>query len=133
MLSRMHTDAWHLPVRLVRALLRRAGIFLAVIALTGVVVTHAEGWRRVHGIVRDRSGRPLEGSVVQIEDEVTLDVRSYIVKDDGKYHFARLRPDIEYMLRARYRNVWGEKKTLSVFDSRSDAEVKLTVDFKKEE
>jgi len=133
MLSRMHTDAWHLPVRPVRALLRRAGIFLAVIALTGVVVTHAEEWRSVHGIVRDRSGRPLGGSVVQLEDELTLDVRSYIVKNDGKYHFMRLRPDIEYTLRARYRKGWGKTKTLSVFDSRSDAEVMLTVDVKKEE
>ncbi len=36
-------------------------------------------------------------------------------------------------IRARYRNVRGAKKTLSVFDSRSDAEDTLTIDVKKEE
>ena len=108
-------------------------LVLAVIALTGVLVTHAEEWRSVHGIVRDRTGKPLGGSVVQIEDELTLDVRSYIVKNDGRHHFMRLRPDIEYTLRARYRNEWGKTRTLAVFDSRSDAEVMLTVDVKKEE
>jgi len=84
-------------------------------------------------MVRDRDGQPLAGSVVQIEDELTLNVRSYIVQSDGKYHFMLLRPDIEYTLRARYRNVWGAKKTLSIFNSRKDAEVPLTVDVKKEE
>ena len=65
---------------------------------------------------------------------LTLNVRSYIVKNDGNYHFMRLSPDIEYTLKARYRNVWGgAKKTLSVFDSRKNAEVTLTVDVEKEE
>jgi hypothetical protein len=115
------------------ARLRRAGILLAVIALSGMFVIRADGWRSVHGIVRDRSGRPLGRSVVQIENMLTLNVRSYIVKNDGNYHFMRLSPDIEYTLKARYRNVWGAKKTLSVFDSRKNAEVMLTVDVEKEE
>ena len=115
------------------ARLRRAGVLLAAIALTGVFVARAEAWRSVQGIVRDRSGQLLGGSVVQIENMLTLDVRSYIVKSDGKYHFMRLRPDIDYTLRARYRNVWGVKKKLSAFDSRKNAEVALTVDVVKEE
>jgi hypothetical protein len=35
--------------------------------------------------------------------------------------------------RARYRNIWGAKKTLSIFNSRKDAEVTLTLDVAKEE
>ena len=111
----------------------RAGILFAVIAFTGMFVLRADGWRSVHGIVRDRSGQPLGGSVVQIENMVTLNVRSYIVKSDGNYQFMRLSTNIEYTLRARYRNVWGAKKTLSVFDSRKNPEVTLTVDVAKEE
>jgi hypothetical protein len=117
----------------VRCVLRRAAILLALIAFTGVFVIRADGWRSVHGIVLDRSGQPLGGSVVEIEDERTLSVRSYIVESDGKYHFALLSPDSDYALRARYRNVWGAKKTLSVFDSRGNAEITLKVDVKKEE
>ena len=59
-------------------------------------------------------------------------VTGSIVKKDGNYHFVGLRPDIEYALRARYRNVWGEKETLSMFDSRKNAEVMLSVDEKEE-
>ena len=70
---------------------------------------------------------------MQIENMVTLDVRSYVVKSDGNYHFMQLSPNIEYILRARYRNIWGAKKTLSIFNSRKDAEVTLTVDVAKEE
>jgi hypothetical protein len=110
-----------------------AWIAIAAIAFTGCSVVSAEEWRSVHGFVVDRDGQPLTGSVVQIEDQLTLTVRSYVVQSDGEYHFGLLRPDIEYTLRARYRNVWGAKKKLSIFDSRKNAEVKLTVDVKKEE
>ena len=111
----------------------KAWIVIAAIVFTGCLVVSAEEWRSVHGIVRDRYGQSLVGSVVQIEDQLTLNVRSYVVQSDGEYHFGLLRPDVEYTLRARYRNVWGAKKTLSIFDARKDAEVTLTVDVKKEE
>jgi len=91
-----------------RAYREHAGFSLSADLNRGFMI-RAEGWRSVHGIVRDRSGQPLGGSVVEIEDQVTLIVRSYIVQKDGKYHFMRLSPDIDYTLRARYRNVWSEK------------------------
>jgi hypothetical protein len=115
------------------ARLRRVAILFAVIAFTGIFLLGADRWRSVHGTVRDRSGQPLGGAVVQIENMVTLNVRSYVVKSDGNYHFMQLSPNIEYTLRARYRNIWGAKKTLSILNSRKDAEVTLTVDVAKEE
>jgi hypothetical protein len=101
--------------------------------VAGMMMVRADGWRGVHGIVRDRSGLPLGGVIVQIEDETTLDFRSYVVQKDGKYRFRGLYSNVEYTLRARYRNVWGPKKTLSKFDSRKNPDVPLSVDVKKEE
>jgi hypothetical protein len=106
---------------------------LTMIALTSVFAARGEGLRNVHGIVRDHVGRPLGGSVVEIEDTLTLTVRSFIVGKDGKYYFTRLNPDVEYSLKVRYRNVWGPKKSLSAFDSRKDAEVDFSVNVSREE
>ena len=81
--------------------------------------------RSVRGIVTDREGAPLPSSVVQIEDTVTLNIRSFITGNDGAYYFMDLTPDRDYMIRARHRNVWGRAKTLSQFDSRKEATVSL--------
>ena len=57
--------------------------------------------RSVSGIVTDREGDPLPSSVVQIEDTVTLNIRSFITRNDGAYYFMDLSPDRDYMIRAR--------------------------------
>jgi len=123
----MVPDAWHFISRHLPVLL------LTVIALTSVFATRGQGFRNVHGIVRDQVGRPLGGSVVEIEDTLTLIVRSFIVGTDGKYYFTRLNPDVEYSLKARFHNVWGPKRSLSSFDSRKNAEVDLSVNVSREE
>jgi protocatechuate 3,4-dioxygenase beta subunit len=52
--------------------------------------------RSLSGVVTDNRGNGLRGAVVQVEDSVTLSVRSYITGDDGRYHFTRLYADIDY-------------------------------------
>jgi hypothetical protein len=83
--------------------------------------------------VVDREGLPLPAAVVQIEDLTSLQVRSFITREDGAYYFCDLDPDRDYKLRARYRRVWGPSKTLSRFDSRKEATLNLKIDVKKEE
>lgn len=89
--------------------------------------------RSVHGLVLDRRGARLRGAVVQLENTATKEIRSYIVQADGKYHFNDLSQDIDYILRARYRNAWGPEKRLSKFKSERDVDLNLTVDTVKEE
>ena len=48
-------------------------------------------WRLVSGVVRDASGNVLPASVVQLENELDLSIRSYITGADGRYHFSELR------------------------------------------
>ena len=45
-------------------------------------------WRFVTGLVTDKRGNELAHAAVQLEDEITLSVRSYITADDGRYHFS---------------------------------------------
>ena len=87
----------------------------------------------VKGIVVDREGQPLPRAVVQIEDLRSLQIRSFVTRDDGSYFFSDLSCDIDYKLSARYRRVWGSAKTLSAYDSRKVAVINLKVDVKKEE
>lgn len=83
--------------------------------------------RTVTGVVTDKRGNVLPGAVVQLEDSVTLSIRSYITGKDGRYHFSELNDDIDYTLKARYRKYWSETKTLSRFNSSTHPEVNLVI------
>lgn len=83
--------------------------------------------RSVHGRVVDKQGNVLPGSVVQIENERTLAVASFIVQKDGRYYFHELSTELDFTLKAHYRKKWSKSKLLSRFSSDSDAEVDLTI------
>ena len=48
---------------------------------------------------------------------VDLDVGLTLPGETGLYHFNGLNDDIDYTLRAHYRDYWSERKTLSKFNS----------------
>jgi hypothetical protein len=83
--------------------------------------------RSVSGIVTDKRGNTLPGAAVQLENTETLEVRSYLTTKDGLYHFSGLRDDIDYTLKAKYRNYWSKPKTLSKFNSSKQAKVDLII------
>jgi hypothetical protein len=58
----------------------------------------------------------------------TLQIRSFITKNDGQYHFSGLKTDNDYQVKARYNNMSAGPKTISVFDDRSV----VTIDLKLE-
>jgi hypothetical protein len=77
----------------------------------------------------DQHARPLDHAVVQIQNDYTLSIRSYITAADGKYHFAGLSPNLDYELTADYDGLRSRARTLSDFDSRADSKVNLTIRF----
>ena len=83
--------------------------------------------RTVTGTVTDKRGNALPGAVVQAENTVTLAVRSYITDKDGHYHFAQLSDEVDFTLRAHYRNYWSAPKTLSKFDASRHPEINLVI------
>lgn len=83
--------------------------------------------RPVIGVVTDKRGNTLPGAAVQLENTFDLTVRSYITGKDGRYHFTGLNDDVDYILRAKYRNYWSEHKTLSKFNSSPHPEVNLVI------
>ena len=83
--------------------------------------------RSVQGVVTDKADAPLEGAVVQLKDTKSLQIRSFITKQNGTYHFHSLNPDIDYELRAEHKGSSSGAKTLSSFDSRKSAVINLKV------
>jgi hypothetical protein len=61
---------------------------------------------------------PVNGAVVQLKNTKTLQVRSFITKEDGTYHFYDLSLDIDFELKADYQGESSNTKKLSSFDSR---------------
>jgi hypothetical protein len=81
--------------------------------------------RSVSGTVADDSGTLVVGAVVQLKDTKTLQVRSFITRDDGMYRFHGLNRDIDYEIEAKYQGRSSDTRTLSAFDSRQQAVINL--------
>lgn len=83
--------------------------------------------RSLVGTVSDAAGNALPGTVVQCENTVSLDVRSYITREDGGYIFHQLSPDVDFVLRAHYKRWWSKPVTLSKFNEKRQARIDLTI------
>lgn len=102
---------------------------LIVLALAGVVFGAKKAKepqeRSVSGVVADASGNPVPGAVVQLKNTKTLEIRSFIAKEMGDYVFQGLSTDVDYELKAESNGKTSATKTLSAFDTRTDAKLNL--------
>ena len=110
-------------------------VLLAVLLLSAPATfaqkKKAENTRSVQGTVTVANDSPVDGAVVQLKNTKTLQIRSFITKDDGTYHFYDLSPDIDYKLKADYQGASSNTKTLSSFDSRKQTNLNLKLNPKK--
>lgn len=91
--------------------------------------------RVIEGAVLDSAGVPVPNAVVLLRDTKTLQIRSYIAQQDGKYHFYGLSTDVNYQIRAHNGEMMSPWKLVSVFNSRLhvkiDLKLKKKIDTKK--
>ena len=86
--------------------------------------------RTLTGFVSNQQGSPLSDSVVYLTNSRTMNVKTYIVGQDGMYRFPALSPNIDYQVYAQYKNRKSDTKTLSSFDSRPNAVINLKIEVK---
>lgn len=86
--------------------------------------------RSVEGQVTSPDDVALSGAVVQLKNTKTLQIRSFITKEDGSYYFNGLSADVDYELRAESKGLSSSTKTLSSFDSRKTATINLKLNKK---
>jgi Carboxypeptidase regulatory-like domain len=89
--------------------------------------------RTVEGTVSDPDGKFIDGAVVQLKDMRTLQVRSFYTIKNGGYHFSGLKVDIDYELRAEYKDLSCAWKRLSIFDTRKIPVMNLKLEKTKPE
>jgi hypothetical protein len=87
--------------------------------------------RSVLGTVTAADDSAVSGAVVQLKNTKTLQIRSFITKEDGTYYFHGLSPDVDYELRAEHDGASSGSRTLSSFDSRKEATINLKLNPKK--
>ena len=88
----------------------------------------AQEARAVRGTVTDERGQALVGAIVQLRDNATLQIRSYITQSDGEYHFEQLSTDVTYKVQAIYKGTYGRSRAVSKFSSRALVTIHLVID-----
>ena len=81
--------------------------------------------RGVKGLVLSPDGRAVKQAVVYLKNTKTLQIHSFITKDDGSYYFNELSPDIDYELTGESDGLKSPTKTLSSFDDRKQVVMDL--------
>ena len=99
--------------------------FLTFLFLWPVLAVGQKGTRDLSGTVTDHQHEPLKGAVVEVENDVTLGVISYITNRDGKYTFKRLVGDTDYRVWVTFHGRKSKVRQLSQFDTNRPK----TVDF----
>jgi hypothetical protein len=84
-------------------------------------------FRNLTVTVQDRHHEPLKGAIVEIENEDTKSVISYITDRSGRYSFKRLEGEDDYRIWFTYRGQRSKVRILSQFDDHHDATINLVV------
>jgi hypothetical protein len=116
-------------------LMKRAVILVTWLLLLSLASLHAQkkgesATRSVQGVVTSADDAPVANAVVQLENTKTQQIRSYITKEDGVYHFYELSPEIDYKVKADFQGATSGAKTLTSFDSRKLAVINLKLNKK---
>jgi hypothetical protein len=89
-----------------------------------------EPTRSVSGTVTSADEVAVNGAVVQLKNMKSLQIRSFITKENGQYYFHGLNPDVDFELNASYSGASSGTKTLSSFDARKEAIINLKLNKK---
>jgi hypothetical protein len=91
----------------------------------------AQSQRVVQGMAQNAEGQPQQNAVVYLQDQKTLEVRTYITQDDGRYRFGQLSSDVDYQLWAEYKGHKSKTRSISSFDSKKQFNFDLKIDTAK--
>jgi Carboxypeptidase regulatory-like domain len=90
----------------------------------------AQSMRVVQGLVLNGDAQPQQNAVVYLQDQKTLQVRTYITEADGRYRFGQLSSDVDYQLWAEYKGHKSKTRSISSFDSKKELNFDLKIDSK---
>ena len=106
---------------------RYLGLILGAALFVAISASAQPTPRNLTGTVTDRHREPLSGAIVQIHDEATDAVISYITPRTGRYTFLRLSSEDDYTVFATYRGLHSKTRRLSKFDSQTTRDIRLVI------
>jgi hypothetical protein len=87
--------------------------------------------RVVEGIVQTGDGQPQPNAVVYLQDQKSLQIRTYITEADGRYRFGQLSSEVDYQLWAEYKGHKSKTRSISSFDSKKQFNFDLKIEAAK--
>ena len=113
-------------------MLRRVAFSFLILALAAIAFgqdgtkkSKGPAERSVSGIVTDENDKPVPGAVVKLKNTRTLQIRSFIAREQGDYYFNGLATDVDYELSAEANGQGSATKILSLFDTHPEARMNL--------
>jgi hypothetical protein len=92
--------------------------------------TLGQAVRVVQGNVLNSDNQPQGNAVVYLQDQKTLEVRTFITEADGRYRFGQLSSDVDYQLWAEYKGHKSKTRAISSFDSKKQFNFDLKIETK---
>jgi Carboxypeptidase regulatory-like domain len=108
-----------------------AMLLLALAAAASLPQNIGQSVRVVQGIVQNAESLPQANAVVYLQDQKTLQVRTYITDADGRYRFGQLSSDVDYQLWAEFKGHKSKTKSISSFDSKKQFNFDLKIEASK--
>jgi hypothetical protein len=115
-----------------RLVLRRGTPWLLLLLLawpaSGLAQNLGQTVRVVQGVVRDANDQPQANAVVYLQDQKSMEVRTYITEADGRYRFGQLSSEVDYQLWAEYKGHKSKTRSISSFDSKKQFTFDLKIE-----
>jgi hypothetical protein len=116
--------------------MRRLWLFLLLLASVAnqpqaIAQSLGQSVRVAQGMAQNGEGQAQQNAVVYLQDQKTLEVRTYITEADGRYRFGQLSSDVDYQLWAEYKGRKSKTKSISSFDSKKQFNFDLKIDTAK--
>jgi hypothetical protein len=87
----------------------------------------APSGRLLTGKVLDKADNPVNNGVVYLINSQTHEVKTYIVSEDGAYHFPELSTNVDYEIYAQFKGVKSATRSVSQFDDRPQINIVLRI------
>jgi Carboxypeptidase regulatory-like domain len=91
----------------------------------------AQTARSVQGMVQTTDEQAQPNAVVYLQNQKSLEVKTYITAADGHYRFGQLSSDVDYQLWAEYKGHKSKTRAISSFDSKKQLNFDLKIDTSK--
>jgi hypothetical protein len=108
----------------------RMWLIVCFLAVLGVMLgsSTAQNLRVIQGRVVDSNEQSVQNAIVYLEDQKSMEIKTYITEADGKFRFGQISSDVDYHVWAKYQDHKSKTKSISSFDSKKLFDFELKID-----